>query len=303
MSCSAYDLRFSWSSRTRLSILYIAGKKYFRENQPLTVDFGPTEPTIKWRAKMMPDEMVDVSQDWVLACDVQQRFMQGANQTAPDRVDYSAQCRQVRALGGDCYDFIPLTDNRLALAVGDASGKGLAAALMIANVQASLRTATSFSADDLADLLRVVNNQAFTSSLADRYATLFYGIFDRETRTLRYVNAGHNPAVVLRRDGSILSLESGGAPVGMFPDSNYQESSVQLNAGDLVIIYTDGVVEATNPAGEDWGVEGLLNAATAWHQQRCGRAEDLVRLIFNSMDNFSNGHQNDDATLAVLYVG
>jgi serine phosphatase RsbU (regulator of sigma subunit) len=89
----------------------------------------------------------------------------------------------------------------------------------------------------------------------------------------------------------------------MFPDSNYQESSVQLNAGDLVIIYTDGVVEATNPAGKDWGVEGLLNAATGWHQRRCGRAEDLVRLLFNSMDNFSNGHQNDDATLAVLHVG
>lgn len=253
---------------------------------------------------MMPDEMVvDVSQDWVLACDVQQRFMQGADWTTSDRADYSAQCRQVRALGGDCYDFIPLTDNRLALAVGDASGKGLAAALMIANVQASLRTATLFSADNLAVLLRVVNHQAFTSSLADRYATLFYGIFDRGTRILRYVNAGHNPPVVLRSDGSLLWLESAGAPIGMFSDSNYQESSVQLHAGDLVIIYTDGVVEATNPAGEDWGVEGLLNAATAWHQQRRGKAEDLVRLIFNSMDDFSNGHQNDDATLAVLHVG
>jgi len=252
----------------------------------------------------MPDEtVVDVSQDWVLACDVQQRFMQGADWSTTDRVDYSAQCRQVRALGGDCYDFIPLPDNRLAIAVGDASGKGLAAALMIANVQASLRTATLFSTDDLAALLRVVNHQAFTSSLADRYATLFYGIFDRETCALRYVNAGHNPAAVLRSDGSILWLESGGAPVGMFSDSNYQESSLQLLAGDLVIIYTDGVVEASNPAGEDWGVEGLLNTATAWHQQRCGRAEDLVRLTFSSMDNFSNGHQNDDATLAVLHVG
>ena len=253
---------------------------------------------------MTPDErVVDVSQDWVLACDVQQRFMQGADWTAADRVDYSAQCRQVRALGGDCYDFIPLTDNRLALAVGDASGKGLAAALMIANVQASLRTATLFSADDLAALLTVVNHQAFTSSLADRYATLFSGVFDRETRILRYVNAGHNPPAVLRRDGSLQWLESGGAPVGMFSDSKYQESSLQLNAGDFVIIYTDGVIEATNPAGEDWGIEGILNAATAWHQQGCGRAEDLVRLIFSSMDNFSNGHQNDDATLAVLHVG
>lgn len=253
---------------------------------------------------MVPDEVVvDVSQDWMLARDVQQRFMQGADWNTPDLVDYSAQCRQVRALGGDCYDFIPLTDNRLALAVGDASGKGLAAALMIANVQASLRTAALFSADDLAAVLKVVNHQAYTSSLADRYATLFYGVVDSETLTLRYVNAGHNPPVILRNDGAIQRLEPGGAPVGMFPDSNYQEMSVQLSPGDLVIIYTDGVVEATNPIGEEWGVDGFLTTATTWHQQPCKRAEDLVHLIFNSMDVFSDGHQNDDATLAVLHVG
>ena len=252
----------------------------------------------------MPDEtVVDVSQDWVLACDVQQRFMQGADQTNPALLDYSARCRQLRAIGGDCYDFIPLTDHRLALAVGDASGKGLAAALMIANVQASLRTATLFSADDLGALLRVVNHQAFTSSLADRYATLFYGVFDRATRTLRYVNAGQNPPAIVRRDSPVQWLEPCWAPVGMFPDSCYRESSVRLNAGDLVIIYTDGIVEAANPDGEEWGVEGLINTAASWCQQHSGRAEDLVRLVFNSMDNFSNGHQTDDETLAVLRVG
>ena len=143
------------------------------------------------------DVVVDVSQDWVLACDVQQRFMQGLGR-AQRPVDYSAQCRQVRALGGDCYDFMPLADDRLALVVGDASGKGLAAALMIASVQSSLRTAALFTGNDLAALLKIVNLQAYTSSLADRYATVFYGVFDRATRTLRYVNAGHNPPVVLR---------------------------------------------------------------------------------------------------------
>lgn len=253
---------------------------------------------------MMPDEtVVDVSQDWVLACDVQQRFMQGMGRTTADSVDYSAHCRQVRAPGGDCYDFIALADNRLALAVGDASGKGLAAALMITNVQASVRTATLFAVDDLAALLKVVNQQAYTSSLADRYATLFYGVFDKERRTLRYVNAGHNPPAVLRNDGAIQWLESGGTPLAMFPDSDYEENSVQLNPGDLVMIYTDGVVEAANRDGEEWGVDGFLKAATVWHQEGCGKAEDLVRLIFNSMDNFSDGHQIDDATLAVLQVG
>src|SRR5450755_2560453 len=132
---------------------------------------------------MTTDKMVvDVSQDWVLACDVQRRFMRGLGRSS-ESVDCSGRCRQVRALGGDCYDFMPLTDDRLALVVGDASGKGLAAALMIASVQPSLRTAAWFMGNDLAVLLRIVNHQAYSWSLADRYATLFYGVFDKATRT------------------------------------------------------------------------------------------------------------------------
>jgi hypothetical protein len=113
------------------------------------------------------DVVVDVTQDWVLACDVQRRFMQGLARSS-DSVDYSARCRQVRALGGDCYDFMPLTTDRLALVVGDASGKGVAAALMIASVQSSLRTAALFTGKDLTTLLKIVNLQAYVSSLADR---------------------------------------------------------------------------------------------------------------------------------------
>lgn len=247
------------------------------------------------------DVVVDVSQDWVLACDVQQRFMHGPGRNTGS-VDYGGRCRQVRALGGDCYYFMPLTDDRLALVVGDASGKGLAAALMTASVQSSLRTAALFTGNDLAALLKKVNLQAYASSLADRYATVFYGVFDGTTRTLRYVNAGHNPPVVLRDDGSVHWLEPSGAPVGMFPDSNYQESVVQLNPGDLVIAYTDGVIEATNSGGEEWGVQGLLKATAAWEPHCPEGAEGLVQFIFNSMDDFSRGCQTDDATLAVLRV-
>jgi sigma-B regulation protein RsbU (phosphoserine phosphatase) len=244
--------------------------------------------------------MVDVSQDWMLACEVQQRFMQSL---APSgSVDYSARCRQVRALGGDCYDFMPLTSNRLALVVGDASGKGLAAALMMATVQSSLRTAALFTGNELAELVRIVNVQAYASSPADRYATLFYGVFDRAARTLRYVNAGHNPPAVLRHDGSVRWLEPSGAPVGMFPDSTYQENVIKLNPGNLVMAYTDGVIEAANPAGEEWGVQGLLKAAAACEPRYSNGTEDLVQLIFNSMDDFSEGCQTDDATLAVLRV-
>lgn len=247
------------------------------------------------------EEVVDVSQDWILACHVQQQFMHGPGQNGIS-VDYSAQCRQVGALGGDCYDFMSFADDRVAMFVGDASGKGLAAALMMASVQSSLRTAASFTGDNLATLLKVVNAQAYVSSLADRYATVFYGVFDKKTRTLRYVNAGHNPPVVLRENGSIDWLEPNGAPVGMFPDSHYQESSVQLASGDLVMIYTDGVTEVSDRCGEEWGVEGLLKAGTTWKAQHAGGAEDLVQFVFRSMDNFSDGCQIDDVTLAALCI-
>jgi sigma-B regulation protein RsbU (phosphoserine phosphatase) len=159
-----------------------------------------------------------------------------------------------------------------------------------------------FTGNEPAALLKTVNRQAYTSSLADRFATVFYGVLDEATRTLRYVNAGHNPPFILRRNGSVEWLELGGPPVGMFPDSSYEQSVVKLDSGDLVIAYSDGVIEATNQCGDEWGVEGLLKAIAPLIARRDERAEDLVRLLFNSMDDFSGGLQTDDATLVILNV-
>lgn len=242
--------------------------------------------------------VVDVSRDWMTGCDVQERFMRGLH-PAIDRLDYSARCRQLLALGGDSYDFAPLPGHRLGVTVGDASGKGLAAALMMANVQSSLRTAAFFAGDDLPALFKAVNRQVHASSLADRYATLFHGVFDGATRTLRYVNAGHNPPVIVRRDGTTVRLWTGGAPVGLFPDSTYEQGAIQLHPRDLLVAYTDGVIEAADPAGQEWGIEGLQEAAAGSESRS---AEDIVHAIFASMDEFSCGRQTDDVTVAVVRV-
>lgn len=244
------------------------------------------------------DVVIDVSQDWFQACSVQERFMRGPV-GSNCLVDYSASCRQMRALGGDCYDFTCLTDGQLAMLVGDSSGKGVAAALMMASVQSSLRTAAVFTGHDLSALLGVVNRQACASSLEDRYTTLFYGVLDQTSHKLRYVNAGHNPPVVLHRNGALVWLEPTGAPVGLFPDATWQEQSISLHPGDLVISYTDGITEVSSPSGEEWGVDGLLRVAKASAGQS---ANDLVRSIFHAMDDFSCGIQTDDATVAVLRV-
>jgi sigma-B regulation protein RsbU (phosphoserine phosphatase) len=194
---------------------------------------------------------------------------------------------------------VVLPHDRLALVVGDASGKGLAAALMISNVQSSLRTAASFSGKDVPEMLSAVNRQVHASSLADRYATLFYGVFDEAARTLQYVNAGHNPPLVIRRDGSITWLESGGVPLGIFPNSTYEQGAVQLDSGDIVIAYTDGMIEAVNPSGEEWGVGRLRRAAV---ESKAQRADEIVDAIFTSLDELSRGRQTDDATVVVVRV-
>ena len=242
--------------------------------------------------------VVDVSQDWLQACSVQERFMR-APVGRPCRVDYAASCRQMHALGGDWYQFSCLPDGRLAMLVGDASGKGVAAALMMASVQASLRMAAVFTGDDLPALLRVVNAQACASSPTNRYATLFYSVLDPAERTLRYVNAGHNPAAVLRHDGSVDWLEPSGPPVGLFPEATWTEREIRLEPGDRVLAYTDGITEAADPSGEEWGVTGLLQAAACHGIES---ADASVEAIFGAMNEFSAGIQTDDATVTTLLV-
>ena len=242
--------------------------------------------------------IVDVSHDWALACGVQERFME-TPRAKTQALTYSARCRQMRALGGDCFDFLPLPGRRVALSIADASGKGLSAALIIANVQSSLRTAALFAPGDVAAVVTAVNRQLHASLPPERYATLFYGVFDEDTRTLHYVNAGHNAPMVIRGDDSVEWLESGGPPTGVFAGTEYQPRAIQLNLDDLILAYTDGVVEAPNSAGEEWGVDGLLAAVAA---SSLRQPDQIVQNAFAALDEFSGDRQTDDATMLAAIV-
>lgn len=242
--------------------------------------------------------LTETASEWLWACQVQQRFMQRSRPSLSG-LEYSARCRQMQAVGGDFYDFLPLGEDSLAVAVGDASGKGLPGALMVSNVQSSVRTASFFAADNLPVTLEAVNRQVYESSLADRYATLFYCVVDNATRMMRYVNAGHPPALLIRQDGSCVFLEAGGPPVGMFPAWNYEEGVIELHSGDVILAYTDGVIEATNPEGEEWGLDGLRNALDRYHSRS---PEDIVDAVFAALDKYTDGVQADDATVVALRV-
>ncbi len=181
-------------------------------------------------------------------------------------LDYCGQCRPAREVGGDYYDFLELSGGKLGIAIGDVSGKGVGAALMMASVEASLR-ALAPVVDDPADLLARVNRLVYQASSANRYATLFYAEYDPATRDMSYVNAGHNPPIVVRNGAGscqVLRLEDGGSVIGLFPQG-YQRGVFSHEAGDLVVLFTDGVSESMNSRDEEWGEERLIELAKTCH--------------------------------------
>ena len=216
-------------------------------------------------------------------------------------LDYCGQCRPAREVGGDYFDFLELPEGKFGIAVGDVSGKGVGAALMMASLEASLRALAAVVRDP-ADLMGQVNRLVCQASAANRYATLFYAEYDPGTRRLTYVNAGHNPPVVLRQDGDscrVLRLEIGGPVVGFRPHQ-YQRGEFSLEAGDWAMFFTDGISESMNARYEEWGEEKLIEIAKTCHGLS---AAEGMRRIFSAALTFAGGApQHDDMTVVVLRV-
>jgi serine phosphatase RsbU (regulator of sigma subunit) len=209
----------------------------------------------------LTDRMVEqerLNRDLQLAVEVQKRLF-------PDKPPASATMAlagmslPARSVGGDYYDFLDLGGQRIGIALADVAGKGVAAALIMSVVQASLRILATEENLSLATLAARMNRYLHRSTGSNAYATFFYGQIDERTRQLRYVNAGHNPPCLLRcaADQSIEELPAGGTVIGLFPQSSYEESAVDLRPGDVLIAFTDGVPEAQNPQEEEFGEERL----------------------------------------------
>jgi phosphoserine phosphatase RsbU/P len=237
-----------------------------------------------------------------IAREVQQRLFP---QTLPivKGLEFAGYCRPALGVGGDYYDFIRLQDDCLGIAIGDVSGKGIAAALMMASLQASLRGQTIKPCSTLAELIQHVNRLVYEASAANRYATFFYAQYDPPTRLLHYVNAGHNPPIVYRKKGkaeNIVRLEAGGTVVGLFPEFPYQEAALELKAGDLFVCFTDGISEAMDTKDEEFGEERLIEILR--HCQARSAAETIT-CILDQVDAFTAGApQHDDMTLVVVRV-
>lgn len=219
-----------------------------------------------------------------------------------DGISIAGACRPALGVGGDYYDVFKLEDGRIGLAIGDVSGKGISAALLMASLRASLRGVTIDNPREFARLMDKINRLVYEASASNRYATFFFAAFDPATRVLECVNAGHNAPLVLREnsDGSFetLRLEADGPVVGLLPFAAYTEQSLRLEPGDLLVSYTDGISEAMTHEEEEWGEERMMAAALA--VKACG-ANEILQTIFAEADTFTAGApQHDDMTLLIL---
>jgi sigma-B regulation protein RsbU (phosphoserine phosphatase) len=234
-----------------------------------------------------------------IAREVQERLFPQEYPVVPG-LELAGACRPALAIGGDYYDFVPLEGGRLGIAIGDISGKGIPAALLMATLRAFLRGQTVRGRGELARLMSDLSGLVYESSAPNRYATFFYAEYDPATRRLQYVNAGHNPPILLRceAEGDVMRLTTGGPVIGLLPDCDYTQDEVQLAPGDLLVAFTDGVSEAMNAAHEEWGEERLLPVL---REVRNAPLPNIIERIMAGADTFVAGAaQHDDMTLVVV---
>jgi len=211
-------------------------------------------------------------------------------------LEYAGACIQARQVGGDYYDFLSLGRDRLGLVLGDIAGKGIAGALLMANLQANLRSQCAMALDQPQRFLRSVNQLFYENTAESAYATLFFAEYDDQTKRLRYANCGHLPAFLLRRNGALERLDSTCPVLGLFQAWDCLIDERLLCPGDTLALYTDGVTEAFNDAGEEFGDQRLI-ASLRRHRDQSAQA--MVASIVDEVRQFGADEQYDDITLIV----
>jgi sigma-B regulation protein RsbU (phosphoserine phosphatase) len=221
-------------------------------------------------------------------------------------------CLPARTVSGDYFDFLSFTPEIVAVVIGDICGKGISAALLMANLQATLRTHISRMAmedpevfhrhldrDMLSGMIEQINRHIYAFTSPNKFASLFTMVFDRAQRRMTYCNAGHNPPILLKGRKPHY-LKTGGTVVGIFPDATFQQESVMLEPGDLMMAYTDGITEAVNEYGDEFGEEQLEQLVIRHGEEP---VEDIQKYAIDAVVEWSYGRErDDDMTLVVTRV-
>jgi sigma-B regulation protein RsbU (phosphoserine phosphatase) len=241
-----------------------------------------------------------------IAHEVQQQLFPRSLPKLPG-LEIEAICRPARVVSGDYYDFIRISPTQVAIALADISGKGISAALLMANVQAALRSdvlryrdgqpGTHHERINTAEIVSHLNRHLFRNTSDERYATCFFGVYDAETRQLHYTNAGHLPPVYIRGT-NVRRLETGGMVVGLFSDVPFDQGAVEIEHGGMLVAYSDGLIEPENVYGEEFGTDRLIDVVS---RNRENSPHEIAQAMMTAAEEWSGSpEQADDMTVIVM---
>ena len=281
-----------------LSVFNKKGSGFTESDQRLGTIIAAQSAQVIEHARLVEEEkaLQVMQRELEMAHEIQRNLLP---KTVPDLPGYDLAAKTVpaRNVGGDYYDFLPSGDDHLALVLGDVSGKSMPAALLMANVQATIRGQTLLN-PAAGDCMTRSNRLLYDSTDSDKFVTFFYAVLDPARHELRYSNAGHNPPMLLSKGGEPRLLETGGPVLGVVPSFSFPEATVTIDPGDLLVIYSDGFTEAMNRRFEEFGEDRLLEATrAAWDLPAAG----IVESIFDAVNKHAgDAPQTDDMTLMVL---
>ena len=249
-------------------------------------------------AKLLEErfEKERIKHELELATEIQQSF-QPSSPPVMDGYEFQGISFSCYEIGGDYYDFIPTGEGKMLVALGDVSGKGTAAALLMSSLHAAIHGQVA-AKTSLHQTVIAVNEYLAANTPTNRFVTLFIAELDPQTGTLNYINAGHNPPLVGRADGSVQLLDSGGFPLGIIPSAEFEVGQVQLNPGDALVIYSDGVSEANNLKGDEFGMERLTQVVSKNLKASAAGLRDKVESALSSFTQTAPA--NDDITLVIV---
>jgi serine phosphatase RsbU (regulator of sigma subunit) len=231
-----------------------------------------------------------------LATEIQQRFQPSSPPTV-EGYEFQGISFSCYEIGGDYYDFIPRADGRMLVALGDVSGKGTAAALLMSSLHAAIHAQVS-ARSSLEETVLSVNQYLADNTPANRFVTLFIAELDPTNGFLKYINAGHNPPLIARSDGTVAQLSSGGFPLGIIPGAEFEVGETQLQSGEALVVYSDGVSEANNIRDEEFGLERLSEVVRKNVKASAAGIRDKVESALSAFTQTAPA--NDDITLVIV---
>ena len=265
-------------------------------NRPTVIEFDEATRKVeseRRRAEEALEAERRAAQELQIARQVQARLFPQKRPGART-LEYAGVCFPARHVGGDYYDFLDLGGERLGLVVGDIAGKGIAAALLMANLQANLRSQCAIAADRPKEFLRSLNQLFYENTADGDYATFFFAEYDDRTRRLRYANCGHLPALLLRQDDTLERLGSTSTVLGLFEQWDCSLEERHLRSGDALLLYSDGITESFSEAGEEFGEQRLIEGL---RRHRGLSPECLIASVVEEVREFNSHDQQDDITL------